>query len=192
MIEKTESIFNKVFDYKWILILFTIILTVMYYIKIDKNDNYSFVNSLLTEPEKATIDILKIFTMYGLLISVVTPICRYLSGLLIERYLGFLFSNERFDEFKTESILFEESANENNGVKYSIYLAHQKRKERNLTIRKLNLSLFILMILNWNKLTQFALINSLYIFLFFIILCLSFINGVKPQRDIDSITRLKR
>ncbi len=142
MIEKTESIFNKVFDHKWMLILFTIILIVMYYIKIEKNNNYDFVDALLNEPEKTTIDILKILIMYVLLMNVITPICRYLYGLIIIiPSLDFLNSNEYFNGYKNEYDLLEESANENNGVKYSIYLAHQKRKERNLTIRKLNLSL---------------------------------------------------
>lgn len=193
MFEKTIAIFNKSFDYKWMLVFFTIVLTVMYYIKIEKNDNFDFVNALLTEPEKASIDILKILTMYGLLMTVVTPICRYLYGLLIAiPFLNILYSNERFDEYKTEYELLKESANENNSVKYNIYLAHLKKKERNLTIRKLNLSLFILMIMNLDKLTRFASNNSLYTALFCIVLFLSLINGINPQRDIDFRTSLKK
>lgn len=193
MVEKTESIFQKVFDYKWMLILFTIILIIMFYIRIEKNDNYDFVNSLLTEPEKVPLDLIKILIMYVLLMTVFTPFCRKIwSIIILLPFLSFLYTDDNYSNYKTEHELFEEAADEDNSVKYNIYLKHQKQKERNLTIRKLNLSLFILMLSNWNKLTQLTLNSQLSIAILFLLLTVTFLVGIKSQQKIDFTTGLKK
>lgn len=194
MFEDLEKTLNKLFDYKWTLILLNSVLIVIFYIKTIKKADYNFFNTIFTTPEKIYFDAFACILISFILMTIIVPVFRSSIAILIA-YVSFLnkaYTEDDLMEYIKESDLLKISANEDNGVKYQIYLSHIERKRNNLAVRKLNLAMSLLIIFDWKQLTELYFTNNVLQFFLLIFIFIFTLVGIKPESPIDSTTPLRK
>lgn len=194
MFENLEKTLNKLFDYKWTLILLNSVLIVIFYIKTIKKADYNFFNTIFTTPEKIYFDAFACILIYFILMTIIVPVFRSSIAILIA-YVSFLnkaYTEDDLRDYIKESDLLKISANEDNSVKYQIYLSHIERKRNNLAVRKLNLAMSLLIIFDWKQLTELYFTNNVLQFFLLIFIFIFTLVGIKPESPIDSTTPLRK
>lgn len=194
MFENLEKTLNKLFDYKWTLILLNSVLIVIFYIKTIKKADYNFFSTIFTTPEKIYFDAFACILIYFILMTIIVPVFRSSIAILIA-YVSFLnkaYTEDDLRDYIKESDLLKISANEDNSVKYQIYLSHIERKRNNLAVRKLNLAMSLLIIFDWKQLTELYFTNNVLQFFLLIFIFIFTLVGIKPESPIDSTTPLRK
>lgn len=126
--------------------------------------------------------------------TIIVPVFRSSIAILIA-YVSFLnkaYTEDDLREYIKESVLLKISANEDNSVKYQIYLSHIERKRNNLAVRKLNLAMSLLIIFDWKQLTELYFTNNILQFFLLIFIFIFTLVGIKPESPIDSTTPLRK